>query len=140
MPRFSDTSEMRLNECHGDLRKLFFAVVRSYDCSILVGHRDQRTQNQAYLEQRSKVQWPNSKHNTKPSRAVDVAPYPIDWGETGTSKQRRKAIARFYHFAGFVLATSKFLEVEVRWGGDWDMDLDFSDQSFDDLVHWELVD
>jgi hypothetical protein len=28
--------------------------------------------------------------------------------------------------------------IGLRWGGDWDSDKDFSDQNFDDLVHWEL--
>jgi peptidoglycan L-alanyl-D-glutamate endopeptidase CwlK len=26
----------------------------------------------------------------------------------------------------------------IRWGGDWDMDNDLSDNTFNDLVHFEL--
>jgi len=29
--------------------------------------------------------------------------------------------------------------IKLRWGGDWDRDLDFSDQRFYDLYHFELV-
>ena len=78
-------------------------------------------------------------NNQQPSLAVDVVPYPIDWGEAGTESEKRKAIARFYHFAGYVLRTAEKMDISIRWGGDWDGDKDFSDQSFDDLPHWELL-
>jgi len=83
----------------------------------------------------SKVEWPNGKHNTTPSMAADIAPYPIDWEDSG----------RFYFFAGYVscVAVKLFAEGKithrVRWGGDWDSDRHMDDQSFDDLVHFELV-
>jgi peptidoglycan L-alanyl-D-glutamate endopeptidase CwlK len=59
-----------------------------------------------------------------------VAPYPIDWNDT----------KRFYHFAGFVLGVAKSskIAIPIRWGGDWDSDNDLNDQTFMDLVHWEL--
>ena len=135
---FGKTSKERLETCHSDLGTLFNYVVRKYDCSILQGYRSRAEQNSYFKSGQSKLKWPKSKHNSKPSRAVDVAPYPIDWGESGTQEQRRKAIARFYHFAGYVLAMAEVLNIEVRWGGDWDSDKDFADQNFDDLVHWEL--
>lgn len=28
----------------------------------------------------------------------------------------------------------------IRWGGDWDRDHDVKDQTFNDLVHFEVVD
>ncbi len=136
--KFGRTSTARLNTCDEDIQTLFRHIVQEYDCSIICGHRTRDDQQRAFSSQRSKVQWPNSKHNTSPSIAVDVAPYPIDWGEKGSAQKRKKAIARFYHFAGYVLAMSKELGIKVRWGGDWDGDNDFSDQNFDDLVHWEL--
>jgi hypothetical protein len=30
--------------------------------------------------------------------------------------------------------------VKIRWGGDWDSDGEIKDNSFDDLVHVELID
>lgn len=71
---------------------------------------------------------------------MDVAPYPIDWGTEGSAEERRKALARFYHFAGYVLAVADAQGVGLRWGGDWDGDQTFTDQAFDDLVHFELLD
>ena len=32
------------------------------------------------------------------------------------------------------------LGVRLRWGGDWDSDLEVDDNDFDDLPHFELVD
>ena len=40
----------------------------------------------------------------------------------------------------FVLFVYKKMKINVRWGGDWDSDLDFNDQKFLDLVHFELGD
>jgi len=128
MPKFGKTSADRLATCHPDLQKLFNEVVKNYDCSVLQGIRPKEEQDEYFRTGRSKVQYPNSKHNSDPSMAADVAPYPIDWNNTN----------RFYHFAGYVIATADQLGIKLRWGGDWDSDKDFSDQNFNDLPHFEI--
>lgn len=133
MPKFSNISKQRLETCHADLKEIFYFVVKRYDCSILEGERNEETQNLLYYNKKSKLKYPNSKHNRIPSEAVDVAPYPVDFSDDF------KTYARFYHFAGYVLAVALFKGIKLRWGGDWDSDKEFSDQSFDDLVHFELV-
>ena len=100
-----------------------------FDCTILEGHRDQFRQAQMVTEGKSKTLWPHSKHNTKPSLAADVAAYPIDWED-----RERQTL-----FAGYVLATAKAMGITLRWGGDWDRDTEVRDNSFDDLVHFEIV-
>ena len=129
MPSFSDLSSGRLDTCHPDLQRLFKRVVETYDCSVLEGHRGEAAQNKAVDKGNSQLRWPKGKHNRKPSVAVDVAPYPVDWNSQN----------RFYHFAGYVKAMALEMGLLVRWGGDWDDDFDFEDQSFDDLPHWELL-
>lgn len=135
MPRFSNTSKERLATCHPDLRYIFNTVIKHFDCTIIEGHRSKERQNRAYESGKSQLKYPESKHNNEPSRAVDVIPYPVEWHNT----------ARIYYFAGFVLGTAKILyslgEIshELRWGGDWDMDTKVRDNSFNDLVHFELV-
>ena len=61
----------------------------------------------------------------------------------GTRKERITAAknrARFAEFAGIVKAIGWYrYQVRIRWGGDWDGDNDLDDQTFDDLVHFELV-
>ena len=128
MPQFGSVSRSRLETAHPLLQHLFEQVVEVYDCSVLCGHRDKEDQEQAVREGRSKVHWPDGNHNAYPSNAVDVAPYPIDWNNT----------IRFYHFAGFVQGMARHLGIGIRWGGDWDRDYDLNDQSFNDLVHFEI--
>lgn len=144
MPTFSHESLDRLLTCDPRLVRVFMEVIKHVDCTILYGVRSKEEQNKAYAEGNSTKVWPYSKHNVVPpeklSKAVDAAPYPIDWGNTGTAQQRASAIARFRMFSGFVLGIGAALGIKLRSGGDWDMDFDLSDQKFIDLPHFELVD
>ena len=138
MPKFSILSNYRLSSCHIDLQNLFNEVVKKYDCTITKGHRNQKDQNDAYNSGRSKLKWPDGNHNKIPSWAIDVYPYPIRLPlDTDSEIIKQKKLRRFYHFAGYVLRTAHEMGFNIRWGGDWDGDYIFSDQTFDDLVHFE---
>ena len=128
MPRFGKTSKRRLATCANELQNLLYEVVTYFDCSILVGHRGEKAQNKAFNEGKSQVRYPKGKHNSNPSTAVDVAPYPIDWEDR----------ERFIYFAGFVKGIALEMVIPLRWGGDWNNDTQLSDNNFDDLVHFEL--
>ena len=128
MPKFGRTSRKRLDTCHKQIQKLFEEVVKGYDCSIVCGHRGEKEQNEAYQKGNSQVMVPKGRHNALPSKAVDVAPYPIDWEDR----------EGFILFAGYVLGVASQLGMDIRWGGDWDGDFDLSDNEFDDLVHFEM--
>ena len=128
MPRFGSRSINRLKTCDQKLQELFYEVVKHFDCSILEGHRGEEGQNKAYADGKSKVKYPNGKHNKFPSVAVDVAPYPIDWSDRD----------RFHYFSGFVLGVAKQMGMNIRWGGDWNQDTKTKDNKFDDLVHFEI--
>ena len=139
MPSFGKTSLERLGTCHSDLQTLFNEVIKTFDCIVLEGHRGQEAQDKAFREGKSQKQWPSGKHNQLPSLAIDVAPYSppvtVDWND----------IKRFYYFAGFVKGTARQLKSEgkithdIRFGGDWDNDTEVKDNSFNDLVHFELI-
>lgn len=130
MPSFSLRSTLKLSQCHPDLRRVFEEVVKRYDCTIIEGARTDEEQAELLERGLTKVGPGESKHNIKPlSHAVDAAPYPIDW----------KNMVRFYAFAGYVLGTADAMGIKLRWGGDWDGDRDFGDQTFMDLVHFELA-
>ena len=129
MPSFSDKSISKLGTCDARLQRVFHEVVRNFDCTILEGHRDKERQNRMVEEGKSQVLWPDGKHNTVPSMAVDVTPYPVGWDD-----RERQSL-----FAGYVLATAKAMGVDLRWGGDWDRDTEVRDNTFDDLVHFEIV-
>ena len=128
MPSFSERSKDRLSTCEPKLQELFNAVVGQFDCTILEGHRGQERQDRLYDERRSQLRYPNGRHNKLPSQAVDVAPYPVDWQNT----------RRFYLFAGYVLGIAEGMGISIRWGGDWDMDTEITDQTFNDLAHFEV--
>ena len=127
---FGRSSQKKLEQCHPKLQALFTEVARTcpMESTILVGHRNAEDQNQAVADGRSKLRFPQSKHNVKPSKAIDIAPYPIKWDD----------VKSFGYFAGFVMATADRMGIKVRWGGDWDRDGDLRDNNFNDLPHFEL--
>ena len=130
MPAFGPTSIDRMTTCHHDLQRVLIAAIRNGpDFAILCGHRDRETQDRAVAEGRSKAPWPTSAHNASPSRAVDLAPYPIDWNDWN----------RFRVLAGYILGVADTLGVRLRWGGDWDRDYAEADERFRDLPHFELM-
>ena len=136
---FGKKSQDNLDTCDPEIILLCEEVIEIIDISILCGHRNEQDQTIAFNEKRSKVVWPNSNHNVIPSDAVDVAPYPINWGESGTSRERMIALHRFYHMWGLFQAIAYDKNIKIRWGGDWDRDNDFFDQKFNDLVHIEKI-
>lgn len=129
MPKYSERSLDRLESCHPDLIKLFREVIRYYDCTIIEGHRSSDRQDELFRQGQSKLVGGESKHNHLPSLAVDVIAYPIDWKDT----------TRAYNFGGYVKGVADLMGIKIRWGGDWDGDNDFKDQTFNDLVHFELI-
>tara|TARA_Y100001963_G_scaffold134132_1_gene194440 strand:- start:702 stop:1097 length:396 start_codon:yes stop_codon:yes gene_type:complete len=131
MPRFGRTSRKRLETCEEALQVLMNQVIKDFDCSIVVGHRNKEAQEKAFKDGNSKKRWGESKHNSYPSRAVDVCPYPIDWDDRD----------RFHFFAGFVMSVAIQLGINIRWGGNWanDFDKGFKKNKFDDMVHFELI-
>ena len=70
MPSFSRTSKYNLSQCHKQLQVVAYGAIRTVDFKVICGHRSEAEQNRLYPKY-SKVQWPNSKHNQKPSMAFD---------------------------------------------------------------------
>lgn len=136
MNNFSEISKERLRTCHRDLQTLFAHVIQDYDCSVICGTRGEEAQNKAFAEGNSKLQYPDSKHNSFPSLAADVVPHEkiIDWGKTQSA-----------HFAGYVkgkadqLFTIGTISHRIRCGVDWDSDNDIDDTTFWDAAHFEII-
>jgi peptidoglycan L-alanyl-D-glutamate endopeptidase CwlK len=135
MPNFTLTSRTKLATCHQDLQTLFNEVIKTFDCTILEGYRDEEAQEKAFKAGNTKLHWPNGNHNSLPSNAVDASPYPVQWDNPN----------RFYWFAGYVMGIAQKLKDEgrithlVRYGGDWNQNKEITDNNFNDLVHFELV-
>ena len=111
------------------MQDLFNEVIKHVDCSVIEGHRNGLRQDKLFDEGKTKVKYPNGRHNANPSNAADVVPYPIDWNDR----------ERFHLFAGFVLGIAKSMEINIRWGGDWNMNFEVDDNQFDDFPHFELI-
>ena len=136
MPSFGGTSRYRLSTCDIRWQKILKEVVKYYDCTIITGHRDKEAQNDKVANGLSEVSWPHSKHNTSPSLAVDVAPWPIpkNWGD-----KEWKDRVKFYELKAIIFFVAAKQGVKIRFGGDWDRDYDYTDNKFDDLIHFEII-
>lgn len=123
----------RLEQVHPSLVKLVYGVAPYFPLIVICGERNEEEQNLAFSTGKSKLKWPHSKHNIVPPEthclAVDIAPLPLDWQDK----------ERFYYFAGFVKARAITNGLTIRWGGDWNMNNNLKDQTFFDLVHYEIV-
>ena len=128
MAKFGKRSKEALLTADDRLQKVFNEVIKYVDCSVLEGHRSQERQDKLFEEGKTKVKYPNGRHNASPSRAVDVTPYPVDWED-----RERQTL-----FAGFVLGIASSMGIKLRWGGDWDMDFEVQDNKFDDFPHFEI--
>ena len=129
MYKFGKSSEERLKTCHPRIQEILYEAIQIVDFSVLCGHRNQADQDDVFHKGMSKVKFPNSKHNSLPSLAVDVAPYPIDWNN----------LDRFTHLIGIIRGIAHARRIKIRCGIDWDSDGDITDHSFMDYPHFELV-
>lgn len=120
MPNLNALSLSRLGTCHPDLKRLILEVSSQTPIVVICGHRTESEQNAAYGTGHSRLQWPLSRHNTYPSRAVDIAPAPLDWDN----------VARFRALAALVKAEAEAMGIPVRWGGDF--------ESIKDYAHFQI--
>jgi len=102
------------------------------DISLLQGHRNKKDQTTAFESGHSEVEWRNSKHNSKPSLAVDFSPYP-------KPKNQERLWAALGYIAGRIIQTAYDTEIEIRWGGLWRGDGNFVRRQFLDGWHLEIV-
>jgi peptidoglycan L-alanyl-D-glutamate endopeptidase CwlK len=129
MAIFSDKSKILLSECDIKLQKVCNLAIELMDFTVLTGYRNQEAQERAVADGNSKLIFPNGKHNSLPSQAVDLAPFPIDWSDKD----------RFMLLAGIMLGIASIHRIKLRWGGNWNGDFNLKANKFADLGHFELV-
>ena len=140
-----DTLDLRLQRV-----LLYIKNILEIDHSILEGHRDEETQNR-YYEQRPKitnVKWPDSAHNTKPSKAVDVVPYVriegkkggIHWHDRDNGVKEKYYLEMIRFSTIFQMVALLVFQLEIRSGIDWDGDYSLIDTTFLDAPHQEISD
>ena len=130
MAQYGKESREALATCDPRLQEIFNEAIKVIDLKVLQGHRNEPDQNAAFERDASKLKWPFGEHNDEPSKAVDVVPFPVNWED----------LPRFWFMAGVVFGIAHKLGYKIRWGRDWDQDMDFNDQKFNDFPHFEVVD
>lgn len=123
MPKFGKKSLERLATCHPDIQAIAHELIKEMDVTVICGHRNKEDQNKAYDMGKSKLRWPKGKHNSLPSKAMDIAPYPVDWDNI-------KGPGGFSEMCKRIEKIAKRLGIKVRMGRDF---------SFKDWNHVELA-
>lgn len=126
MYKFGKRSRERLRGVNVKLVNVLNELIKMMDVTVIEGLRSADRQKELLAKGATKVKY--SKHME--GKAVDIAPYPIDWEDRD----------RFYYMGGMLRGIAQQLGVKVRFGGDWDGDGETKDNNFDDLVHIELKD
>lgn len=120
MAKFGKTSKARLATVAPELQEVLKEAIKYYDFSIVCGHRNREEQDKAFNEGFSLVRFPNSKHNSLPSTAVDIIPYLTKYTDED----------EFYKMATYMFKAAMNQGVSIKWGGHW---------SFRDLPHFQLT-
>lgn len=110
----------KLHDADPALHDIYLQVKAEFpDAHISWTFRDEANQNQFFQDGKTRCRWPNSKHNRKPSRAMDlfqlrpdnVAAWPAPW---------------FRSIADFLTS----IGAPIQWGGHW--------KTIGDGDHYEL--
>lgn len=129
MPKLSKASLKILSQADPRLQRLCEELIKYTDFKVVCSYRNRDEQTTAYTTGKSKLAWPNSKHNSLPSKAIDIYPYPIDVNNRD----------RFIFLMGMALVIAKQLNINIRFGCDWNGNHDPADERFSDLPHLELI-
>lgn len=136
MPTFGKISAGRLATCDERLIMVMQEAIRTspVDFTVVCGYRSNEDQAKACAEGKSKLGPGKSKHNSMPSRAVDICPFREGVGLVWNDREAFKDLA--HH----VLMTADRLGIALRWGGTWTGDADDAPAKFYDAPHFELKD
>jgi peptidoglycan L-alanyl-D-glutamate endopeptidase CwlK len=129
---YGKTSRARLETCHPVLQVLMHRAMDTcpagLDWMIVCGHRTKEEQEAAVKGGFSDVHWPNGKHNSLPSKAVDVAPWVR--GTVSWFSHDFPPIAKHIKATWETLTEAERGGFTLSWGGDWKRRVD--------SPHWEL--
>lgn len=119
-------SREKLATCHQNIIRLAIAVNQRYPIQCICGYRNEHEQSKAFSTGMSKLEFPKSKHNKKPSLAADFVPDPdensktLDWND----------IEEFERMCLVFEQVADELDIKIRLGRDF---------RFRDLPHIELI-
>lgn len=123
MWKWGKTSKDRLATCDKRLQDMANMMLErsEFDLSITCGHRTEEEQNEAYEKGASRAKFGQSKHNSFPSKAIDIVPLPLNWDV----KDRR-----WQEMALNAMWCAGKLNISIKWGGSF--------KTVRDFPHFEL--
>lgn len=126
--KLSERSLRRLDGVHPDLVRVVMRAITttSVDFGVTEGVRSKDRQKVLFEAGASKTM--NSRHLT--GHAVDLVAY--------VGNEVRWDWPLYYKIADAMFAAAVEENVTIRWGGDWDSDGDYEDETWRDGPHFEL--
>lgn len=105
--------------------------ISEVDFTVMEGVRTLERQRELYAQGRTApgkiVTWTmKSKHIE--GKAVDLVPYPLDWND----------LDKFNKIKDAMFKAAKELDVNLRWGADWDCDGNYREKGEYDSPHFEI--
>jgi peptidoglycan L-alanyl-D-glutamate endopeptidase CwlK len=113
--KWSDRSLQRLNGVHPELVAVITLALYAFsddDITVNCGMRTKSEQRE--MVERGASQTMNSMHLVQDdgfAHAVDLIPLPVDWEDW----------AKFERMADAVKKAASMLNIDITWGGDWQM-------------------
>lgn len=132
---YSKPSKRRIETLHPNLQHIMNTAIKTSPIDFGIpkygGKRTDDEQYELFQQGLSQLDGIKKKSKHQSGRAVDVYAYvggKASWDEK-----------HLYMLAGHLIGVARSLGYDLRWGGDWDGDRDFEDQTFIDLPHFELI-
>lgn len=133
-------SRERLVGVHPDMVRVVELAIQktTQDFMVLEGVRTPARQLELYAQGRTKpgniVTWTKTSNHFKKAdgygHAVDLCPWPVDWG----------TLSKFDAISKAMFAAAAELKIGIRWGADWDEDGKPRERGESDNPHFELDD
>lgn len=133
-------SRERLVGVHPDMVRVVELAIQktTQDFMVLEGVRTPARQLELYAQGRTKpgdiVTWTKTSNHFKKAdgygHAVDLCPWPVDWG----------TLSKFDAISKAMFAAAAELKIGIRWGADWDEDGKPRERGESDSPHFELDD
>jgi peptidoglycan L-alanyl-D-glutamate endopeptidase CwlK len=140
MPQFTTSDLEKLSSIDPELVSILHQGIRIVPFMVIEGFRGRVAQEKAFVEGKTKLHWPEGKHNQMPSVAVDIGPVyfeankrAIDWSD----------YIAFGRIMGIIQAIAFDRGTKLRFGLDWDGDFRSAGrdpgETFLDAPHVEIV-
>ena len=105
--------------------------ISEVDFTVLEGVRTLERQRELYAQGRTApgniVTWTMKSRHIE-GKAVDLVPYPLDWNDLEKFKKIKDAMFQ----------AARELDVNLRWGADWDGDGKYREKGEYDSPHFEI--